>query len=307
VGAVARAITLVENRDPRAEALLTHLAPHQGRAHRVGLTGPPGAGKSTLVDSLARVARKHEQTVGIVAVDPSSPFSGGALLGDRVRMAGALEDPQVFVRSMASRGCLGGLARAAQEAADILDAMGKTFLCLETVGVGQSELSITQSCDSTVVILVPEAGGVVQAMKAGLMEIADLFVVNKCDRPGHEEMRRQLIEAASFLNRDGWKTPVVSCVAVEPRGIDELYVKLQDHWRWLGTEGHLAKRREQQAQTRIRELVRTTLEERLWADESVQQALAQAIARLHAGEVGLPQAAGQVWQTVRSRLTLGES
>lgn len=299
VAAAARAMTWVENLAPEAEPLLTALATHQGRAQRVGITGPPGAGKSTLVDALVRHARIQGHQVGVVAVDPSSPFTGGALLGDRVRMSRSLEDPQVFVRSMASRGCLGGLARTAQEAADILDALGKDFLCLETVGVGQSELAVAQSCDSCVVVLVPEAGGVVQAMKAGLMEIAELFVVNKADRPGADEMARQLLEAASFLDR---KPPVLKVVATEGRGVEELYAELRNHWQWLQDAGRLEQKRQVQHQARIRELVRSALEERLWKEPEVLATLAAAAEKLRQGHLGLHEAAQQVWSRVRERL-----
>lgn len=299
---MARAITLVENGAPEAQPLLTILAPHLGRAYRVGLTGPPGAGKSTLADALARTARKAGETVGIVAVDPSSPFTGGALLGDRVRMATALEDPEVFVRSMASRGCLGGLARTAQEAADILDAMGKSFLCFETVGVGQSELAVAQSCDTCVVILVPEAGGVVQALKAGLMEIADIFVVNKADRPGADEMQHQLLEAASYLQRDGWTPPVLPTSALDSTGLPELSARLGEHRQWLQDGGHLEKKRQLQYQSRIRDLLRSALEERLWRQEAVVERLQNAAERLRLGRIGLFDAAGEVWEFVKGRL-----
>ncbi|MBT9587056.1 methylmalonyl Co-A mutase-associated GTPase MeaB [bacterium] len=302
VGAAARAMTWVENMSPEAEPLLTALAPHQGKAQRVGVTGPPGAGKSTLVDSLVRVARGQNHKVGVVAVDPSSPFSGGALLGDRVRMSRSLEDPDVFVRSMAARGCLGGLARTAQEAADILEALGKDFLCLETVGVGQSELAIAQSCDTCTVVLVPEAGGVIQAMKAGLMEIADIFVVNKADRPNVDEMQRQLMEAASFAERDQWRPPVLKVTAIEGQGIGELYAELRRHWDWLQDAGRLDKKRQVQHQARIRELVRAALEERLWSEPAVLVSLAQAADQLRMGQIGLHQAAQKVWAGVRERL-----
>lgn len=302
VAAAARAMTWVENRTPEAEPLLTELAPHLGKAHRIGVTGPPGAGKSTLVDGLVRHARLQKHQVGVVAVDPSSPFTGGALLGDRVRMSRALEDPEVFVRSMAARGCLGGLARTALEAADILDALGKDFICLETVGVGQSELSVAQSCDTCLVVLVPEAGGVVQAMKAGLMEIAEIFVVNKADRPGADEMERQLFEAASYAERDGWRPPVLQVRALENQGLDELYVQLRRHWDWLQDAGRLDKKRQDQQQARIRELVRSALEERLWSEPEVLETLALAAERLRQGQSGLHQAAQVVWAKVRERL-----
>ena len=302
VAAAARAMTWVENRTPEAEPLLTALAPHQGRAQRVGITGPPGAGKSTLVDALVRQAREKQHKVGVVAVDPSSPFSGGAVLGDRVRMGRALEDPDVFVRSMAARGCLGGLSRTAQEAADILDALGKDFLCLETVGVGQSELAVASSSDTCVVVLVPESGGVVQAMKAGLMEIADVFVVNKSDRPGADDMQRQLLEAASFADRDDWCPPVLKVTALDGQGISELYTELRRHWVWLQDAGRLDKKRQLQHQSRIQEMVRSALEERLWSEPGVLMALSRAADQLRCGEIGLHQAAQGVWATIQKQL-----
>jgi len=300
--AAARAITLIENGAPDAGDLLTRLAPHQGKAYRVGITGPPGAGKSTLVDALAREARKRELTVGVVAVDPSSPFTGGALLGDRVRMSASLEDPEVFVRSMASRGTMGGLARSAQEAADVLDAMGKGVIFLETVGVGQSELAVAGSCDTTLVVLVPEAGGMVQALKAGLMEIADLFVVNKSDRPGADELQRHLWDAAGHLERDGWRPPVLKAVAVESTGIGELFDQLLAHRAWLQEGLRLEKKRLSQLESRIRDFVRSRLEERVWSDGEVSSVLGTAAQRLRAGELSLHEAAETVWERVRERL-----
>lgn len=303
---VARAITMIENGDPQAWELMQLLAPHLGKAYRIGLTGPPGAGKSTLVDRLAMAARERQQTVGVVAVDPSSPFTGGALLGDRVRMARSLEDPEVFVRSMASRGCLGGLSRTTQEAADVFDAMGKDLVILETVGVGQSELAVASACDLTVVVLVPESGGVVQAMKAGLMEVADLFVVNKSDRPGAEEMTLQLVDASRYLIEDGRRPPVVRVSALSGEGVEELFDEIEAHKAWLQEGNRLEKKRLLQSASRIRELVRAGLEERLWSDTEVEKALLEDAEQLLAGKMGLFQAATRSWQRIRSRLAEAE-
>ncbi|MEW6283291.1 MAG: methylmalonyl Co-A mutase-associated GTPase MeaB [Candidatus Eremiobacterota bacterium] len=303
--AAARAITLLENEAVDARDLAERLAPFRGASFRVGVTGPPGAGKSTLVDALARELRLRQEKVGVVAVDPTSPFSGGALLGDRVRMSRSLEDPEVFVRSMATRGSMGGLCRAAQEAADVLDALGKTWVMLETVGVGQSELSVAAACDATVVVLVPEAGGTVQAMKAGLMEIADLFAVNKSDRPGADDMAVQLKDAAKHLVRDGWKVPVHKVVALDGSGVPELIDRLQSYRAWLQEGARWEEKRLRQAAHRIRDMVRSRLEERLWADPEVRRSLNESARRVKDGELAVHQAAGDVWRTVQERLTQG--
>ncbi|MCE7869655.1 methylmalonyl Co-A mutase-associated GTPase MeaB [bacterium CPR1] len=301
--AAARAISLLENHAPEARAIAEGLAGHRGKSFRVGITGPPGAGKSTLVDGLARELRKRDRTVGVVAVDPSSPFSGGALLGDRVRMGRALEDPGVFVRSMASRGTMGGLARSAQEAADVLDALGKDWVILETVGVGQSELAVAAACDVTVVVLVPEAGGAVQAMKAGLMEIADLFVVNKSDRPGADEMLAQLRETAHYLDREGWKVPILKVIAIQEQGLEALLDRLESYHAWLQEGERLEEKRLRQAALRIRDLVRARLEERLWLDPEVDAVVQENARHVLAGQLAVHQAAINVWGTVRERLT----
>lgn len=301
--AIARALTLVENSDPKAWELLRGLSPRVGRALRVGLTGPPGAGKSTLANALVRELRTRDRPVGVIAVDPSSPFSGGALLGDRVRMLESTQDPEVFVRSMASRGALGGLARTTQEAADVLDAAGKEVILLETVGVGQSELTIASACDVTVVVLVPESGGMVQAMKAGLMEIADLFVVNKSDRPGADEMKLQLDDAARYLIWEGRRPPVVMTSALRGQGLEELADEVLAYGAWLQEGGRREKKRRDQARTRIRELVRSGLEERFWARAEVQQAL-EAVASDHQDQGGsLLEAAQRFWVSVRDQLS----
>lgn len=305
--AAARAITLVEDAARDWPELMRRLAPSVGRASRVGITGPPGAGKSTLVDALAREMRARGETVGIVAVDPTSPFSGGAFLGDRVRMSRAAEDPDVFVRSMASRGSLGGLARTAQETVDILDALGKTQIFLETVGVGQAELAVAAAADTTVVVLVPESGGTMQAMKAGLMEIADVFVVNKADRPGYQEMVKQLQESVALsARRQGWEPPVLTTVAPDGKGVPELADALGQRVAWLQEGGRLDEKRREQSRHRIRELVRARLEEHLWEDPVIRGELDVAARRLQAGEAGIFQAAADFWQGIRARLAVSE-
>ncbi|MFZ0434110.1 MAG: methylmalonyl Co-A mutase-associated GTPase MeaB [Candidatus Acidiferrales bacterium] len=217
--AIARAVSAIENRAPEAELLLRSLFPHTGRAYRVGITGAPGTGKSTLVDRLAAHYRAERQSVGIIAVDPSSPFTGGAILGDRIRMQGHAGDDGVFIRSMATRGYLGGLAQAAGDAALLLDAAGKQFIVIETVGVGQGEIEIVRLADCTVVVLVPGMGDDIQNLKAGLMEIGDIFVLNKSDRDGADRFEQQLTAILQLVpERDGWKPPVVRTVATENQG-----------------------------------------------------------------------------------------
>lgn len=303
---VGRALTLVENGGPDCWELLGQLSSDIGDALRVGITGPPGAGKSTLADALVLELRRRGHKLGVIAVDPSSPFSGGALLGDRVRMLKSTEDPDVFMRSMASRGCLGGLARTTQEAADVLDAAGKDLVLLETVGVGQSELTVASACDLTVVVLVPESGGMVQAMKAGLMEIAELFVVNKSDRPGADEMKMQLIDASRYLIWEGRRPPVVMTSALSGEGVAELADEVGAYARWLQEGGRREKKRRDQAKTRIRELVRSGLEERFWAREEIQRALELAAQEHHRGEGTLIELAQKFWASVRIDLSRSE-
>jgi LAO/AO transport system kinase len=303
---MGRALTMVENSEPHAWDLLRLLSAGIGDALRVGLTGPPGAGKSTLADALVRELRGRGHKLGVIAVDPSSPFSGGALLGDRVRMLKSTEDPEVFVRSMASRGALGGLARTTQEAADVLDAAGKDVILLETVGVGQSELTVASACDLTIVVLVPESGGMVQAMKAGLMEIADLFVVNKADRPGADEMKMQLVDASRYLIWEGRRPPVLMTSALSGEGVAELAGEVEAYGRWLQEGGRKEKKRRDQAKTRIRELVRSGLEERFWAREDIQRALDHAAAEHQAGGGSLVELAQRFWASVRDSLARSE-
>jgi LAO/AO transport system kinase len=223
VRALSRAITAIENHDANAEPLLRTLFPHTGQAYLVGITGAPGTGKSTLVDRLAAHYRKHEEAVGVIAVDPTSPYSGGAILGDRIRMQSHAGDAGMFIRSMATRGFLGGLSRSTSEVALLLDAAGKRQILIETVGVGQDEIDIVRLADCVIVVVVPGLGDDIQNMKAGLMEIADIFVVNKSDREGAERVDQQLQAMLSLIMpQHGWHPPVVQTVASENRGIDTL-------------------------------------------------------------------------------------
>ena len=223
VRALSRAVSAIENHTPEAESLLKELFPFTGKACRIGITGAPGTGKSTLVDKLAAHYRAEKKNVGIIAVDPSSPFTGGAILGDRIRMQGHAADEGIFIRSMATRGHLGGLAQAAGDATLLLDAAGKDIVLVETVGVGQGEIEIVRLADCTLVVLVPGMGDDVQSLKAGLMEIADIFVINKSDREGAGRFEEQLRAVLQLVpDRDGWKPPIVRTVATESQGVAEL-------------------------------------------------------------------------------------
>jgi GTPase len=227
VRAISRAVSAIENRASETEPLLRELFPSTGRAYRVGITGAPGTGKSTLVDRLATHYRKEGKAVGIIAVDPSSPFTGGAILGDRIRMQGHASDPGVFIRSMATRGYLGGLAQAAGDVSLLLDAAGKEMILIETVGVGQGEIEIMRLADCTVVVLMPGMGDDVQNLKAGLMEIGDIFVINKSDREGADRFEQQLRAILQLVpEREGWRPPVVRTVATENKGVAELEAEI---------------------------------------------------------------------------------
>ncbi len=263
---LARAISRVENGADGAVEILDACFGRSGRAYRVGVTGPPGAGKSTLVTRLAQEYRRLGESVAIVAVDPTSPFSGGALLGDRVRMGDLAGDEGVFIRSMATRGSLGGLAVHTAQACDVLDAAGFRRILIETVGVGQSELEVAQTADTTVVVLVPESGDAVQAMKAGLMEIGDLFVVNKADREGADRAALAVRTALELRPvRSPWDTPVLPTVAVAGTGIEDLLEGVEEHLEYLKRHGGLERRRRLRLEQRLRDLLRDQLWAELWA------------------------------------------
>ena len=262
--AVAKLITLVENRSPEVSQVIGLLYPHAGNAHVIGVTGPPGVGKSSLVDKLVALARRHDQKVGVIAVDPSSPFSGGALLGDRIRMQNHSTDPGVFIRSMACRGHLGGLSFATQDAILLLDAFGNDVIVVETVGVGQSEIAIAQAADTTVLVTMPSTGDSIQAMKAGIMEIGDVFVVNKSDREGAERTVQELETMLMLgVQQGGWTPPIVKTQAISGEGIEELWEKIQEHQRFFSQDQYFHERRRQQIQGEIYNIINERVEKKI--------------------------------------------
>jgi LAO/AO transport system kinase len=311
VTALARSISVVEDERLGFQALLHAVLGEGARARRVGFTGPPGAGKSSLVAAAAAAYRAADERVGVVAVDPTSPYSGGALLGDRIRMNDLATDPGIFIRSMATRGSLGGLATTTKEVVDLMDAFGLERVLIETVGVGQTELEITAAADTVVVVLVPESGDAIQAMKAGLMEIADVFVVNKADRPGSERLVKELrqalhlragralqnvpahhgVQLAGAMREDtkagpvvelsAWSVPVVATDALSSDGVEEMLSAVQEHRGWLESSGALLERRHARAARRVRDVVDRGLKRAAWSSEGVValvDAGAQAIA-----------------------------
>ncbi len=315
--ALARAVSIVENHRTGFDSLLGTLHPRIGRSRRIGITGPPGAGKSTITTLLTKSFRERDLTVGIVAVDPTSPFTGGALLGDRIRMESVALDPGVFIRSMATRGSLGGLAAATREVADVLDAFGFDRIILETVGVGQSELDIAAAADTSLVVLVPESGDSIQTLKAGVMEIADVFVVNKADRPGADRLRHELElmlglrgghtlrnvpahhgvdlkaianpakaarAAAADEHAEAWTPPVLATVAAKGEGIDDLIAALDRHFDFLSRTGGLRVRRRKRLRERVIEVVEQRIRQRLWTHAPTNDLIEARLVALEAGE-----------------------
>jgi LAO/AO transport system kinase len=279
--ALARVITAVENRTPQSAQLLRELFPHSGRARIIGMTGAPGAGKSTLVDQLAREYRKQQRTVGIIAVDPTSPFSGGAILGDRIRMQAHHADPGIYIRSMATRGSLGGLAGTTADVAAVLDASGRDLVLIETVGVGQDEVDIVRLADVTVVILVPGMGDDVQTIKAGIMEIADIFVINKSDREGAERVEREIRAMQSLASRaDNWSPPIIKTVATAGAGTAELAKAIVEYETYLAQHNLLLKKRARHWHDRLLEMLRDALLRRV-----VREQVGEAEITRYAAEV----------------------
>jgi LAO/AO transport system kinase len=263
VRAMSRAITAIENHQPEAEELLRLLFPFTGSAYLTGITGAPGTGKSTLADRLAAHYRKQQEQVGVIAVDPTSPYSGGAILGDRIRMQGHAGDAGMFIRSMATRGFLGGLARTAAEVALLLDAAGKQQVLIETVGVGQDEVDIVRLADCVLVVMVPGMGDDVQNMKAGLMEIGDVFVLNKADRQGADRLEQELVAMLSLvMPRDGWHPPVVRTIATESKGIDTLAEMIGKFRKHFEASGERQRKHVEHWKRRLVELLESRLLEK---------------------------------------------
>jgi LAO/AO transport system kinase len=279
--ALSRAISTVEDRTPESTELLKALFPYSGNAMLLGLTGSPGAGKSTLVDQVAREYRKQGKTIGIVAVDPTSPFSGGAILGDRIRMQSHYADAGIYIRSMATRGSLGGLASTTADVATVLDASGRDLVMIETVGVGQDEVDIVRLADVTIVVLVPGMGDDVQTIKAGIMEIADIFVINKADRDGAERVEREIraMQALAMRN-DNWTPPIVKTVASEGTGVADLLAAIEKYREYLQQSNRAQARRIQNWRDRIAEMLRDALFQRV-----LSHYLSEGLATRYAVEV----------------------
>ncbi len=281
--ALARAISLVENDDPEGWELVREIYPHTGNAAMIGFTGPPGVGKSTLLGALTKLERERERTIAVLSIDPSSPFTKGALLGDRIRLSDHFLDPGVFIRSMANRGALGGLSEATLQAALLMDASGRDLVLLETVGVGQAEVDIIDHADTVVLVLMPGSGDSIQALKAGVMEIPDVIVVNKADHPLTDTMIREIKGVLALGPRQGWEVPIVRTEAVRGEGTEELVDKLAEHRAYIEAEGTLSERRRRNLMNEVLAIatfrMRRELEASVYEDPEVKELLDRVVSR----------------------------
>ena len=294
--ALARAITLVENADPLAYEVVRELYPETGRAYAVGVTGPPGVGKSSLIAALVRHLREQGKTVGVVSVDPSSPFTRGALLGDRIRLSEHFLDPGVFIRSMASRGALGGMSEAALQAALVMDAAGKDDVLLETVGVGQGEIDIIDHADTIVLALMPGSGDSIQALKAGVMEIPDVIVVNKADHPMTDTMVREIRGVLSLADADGWQVPILRAEAAKGDGIEELAARIDEHRAYIEKEGTLEQRRARNLRNEVLGIASARMRRRLTEAVEDDPGVAELLDRVVRREIDPATAAGELME-----------
>jgi GTPase len=294
--ALARAITLIESDDPAGWELVREIYPRTGRARIVGFTGPPGVGKSTIIGALTKLLRAADRDIGVLSIDPSSPFTRGALLGDRIRLSEHFLDPGVFIRSMASRGALGGMSEAALQAALVMDAAGKDDVLLETVGVGQGEIDIIDHADTIVLALMPGSGDSIQALKAGVMEIPDVIVVNKADHPMTDTMVREIRGVLSLADADGWQVPILRAEAAKGDGIEELAARIDEHRAYIEKEGTLEQRRARNLRNEVLGIASARMRRRLTEAVEDDSSVAELLDRVVRRELDPATAAGELME-----------